>query len=79
MTHSTYEAGVTVLTPLYLERDAHGDVTWTTDETGAPTGHASYDPFGNMVSVSGSIPSDRWQSSYQDDSHRPVLRGGPLV
>jgi RHS repeat-associated protein len=55
-------------TPVYLERDAHDDVTWTHDESGTPTSHAAYDPFGNLVSGSTTLSATRWQSSYQDDS-----------
>jgi RHS repeat-associated protein len=61
-------AASTTPTPVYLQRNTHGDVTWTTNEAGAPTGNAAYDPFGTLAASSGSIPSTRWQSSYQDDS-----------
>ena len=54
--------------PSYLERNSHGDVTWTADSTGAPSGHASYDPFGNLAGTATPSSATRWQSSYQDDS-----------
>jgi RHS repeat-associated protein len=50
----------------YLGRNSHSDVTWTSGSTGAVTSHAAYDPFGNLVSSSGSVPSTRWQGSYVD-------------
>jgi RHS repeat-associated protein len=53
-------------TPAYLERDDHGDVTWTTDESGAPSGHAAYDPFGGLTSSSAGFPSTRWQGSWYE-------------
>jgi RHS repeat-associated protein len=55
-------------TPVYLERNSHDDVTWTHDESGTPTSHAAYDPFGNLVSGSTTLSATRWQSSYQDAS-----------
>ena len=54
--------------PSYLERNSHGDVTWTADSTGAPSGHASYDPFGNLAGTATPSTATRWQSSYQEDS-----------
>jgi RHS repeat-associated protein len=54
--------------PVYLERNSHDDVTWTHDESGTPTSHAAYDPFGNLITGSTTLSATRWQSSYQDDS-----------
>jgi RHS repeat-associated protein len=54
--------------PVYLESNSHNDVTWTHDESGTPTSHAAYDPFGNLVAGSTTLSATRWQSSYQDDS-----------
>jgi RHS repeat-associated protein len=41
-------------------------VTWTHDESGTPTSHAAYDPFGNLITGSTTLSATRWQSSYQD-------------
>lgn len=61
-----YEFDATALMPVFLGRNAHGDVSFTTDATGAVTARATYDPFGNLVNSSGSVPATRWQSSWQD-------------
>ena len=63
-----YECDSSGSNPSYLGRNSHGDVTWTADaaSSGAVGGTATYDPFGN-VTKTGSIPSTRWQSSWQDD------------
>ena len=61
-----YDFDSTTLAPVYLGRDAHDDVTWTAGSTGAVASTAAYDPFGNLVSSTGSVPPTRWQSSYQD-------------
>lgn len=54
------------LVQTYLGRDSHDDVTWTAGSTGAVSSTAAYDPFGNLVASTGSVPNSRWQSSYQD-------------
>ena len=51
----------------YLGLDAHADVVWTASTTGAVAATLTYDPFGNLVSSTGStLPNTRWQSSWQD-------------
>jgi RHS repeat-associated protein len=55
-------------TSTYLERNGHGDVTWTADASGALSARATYDPFGNVLSSTGSVPATRWQGSWQDAS-----------
>jgi RHS repeat-associated protein len=52
----------------YLGRNDHDDVTWTASTTGAVSARASYDPYGNLVSSSGTTPATRWQGSYYDGS-----------
>ena len=54
--------------PGYLESNGHGDVIFTTAESGAISGNAAYDPFGNLVAGSTLTTATRWQGSYQDDS-----------
>jgi RHS repeat-associated protein len=54
--------------PAYLESNGHGDVIFTTAESGAISGNAAYDPFGNLVAGSTLTTATRWQGSYQDDS-----------
>lgn len=61
-----YEYNTTAMAPAFVGRDAHGDVSWTTDTTGSVTASATYDPFGNVVASTGSVPNNRWQSSRQD-------------
>ena len=51
-------------TQTYLGFNDHGDVTWTASTTGAVTSRASYDPYGNLASSSGTTPASRWQGSY---------------
>jgi RHS repeat-associated protein len=55
-------------TPTYLERNGHGDVTWTADASGALSARATYDPFGNLLNSTGGVPATRWQGSWQDAS-----------
>jgi YD repeat-containing protein len=55
-------------TPVYTESNGHGDVIFTTAESGAISGNAAYDPFGNLVAGSTLTTTTRWQGSYQDDS-----------
>jgi RHS repeat-associated protein len=51
----------------YLGRNVHSDVVWTANTTGAVAATLTYDPFGNLVSSTGStLPNTRWQSSYRD-------------
>ena len=53
----------------YLGRDSHADVVWTASTTGAVAATLTYDPFGNLVSSTGStLPNTRWQSSYRDSA-----------
>lgn len=62
----TSSAGTTVS---YLGRDAHGDVTYTRDQTGTISSTAAYDPFGNVIATSGSRPSitdTAWQGNWFD-------------
>ncbi len=61
-----YDYDATSLAPTYLGRNGHDDVTWTADATGAVNSTAYYDPYGNIVASSGSVPSTRWQGSWQD-------------
>ena len=39
---------------------------WTAGVSGTVTATATYDPFGNLVASTGSVPSWRWQGSWQD-------------
>jgi len=55
-------------TPVYTESNGHGDVIFTTAESGAISGNAAYAPFGNLVAGSTLTTATRWQGSYQDDS-----------
>jgi RHS repeat-associated protein len=52
--------------PIYLGRNAHGDVTWSYDASGAPAGHATYDPFGNTLGSATVPDGTRWQGSWCD-------------
>ena len=62
-----YEFDATAKVPTYLGRNAHGDVTWTGNATGTVTATATYDPFGNLASQTGSfLPASRWQGSLID-------------
>jgi RHS repeat-associated protein len=56
--------------PIYLHGNDHGDVTWTTDESGSVTGQAAYDPFGTLAAGSSLATSARWQGSYQDENSK---------
>jgi RHS repeat-associated protein len=51
---------------VYLGTNAHGDVTFTADTTGAVVSTADYDAFGNLTSSSGTLPAARWQGSAYD-------------
>jgi RHS repeat-associated protein len=55
-------------TQRFLGRNAHTDVTWTSASTGAVTATAAYDPYGNVLASTGTVPNTRWQSSWQDAS-----------
>jgi RHS repeat-associated protein len=56
-------------TPTYLGRNAHGDVVWQADATGAITGTQAYDPFGTTLAGAGSISTTQaWQSSILDSA-----------
>ena len=47
--------------------NAHHDVTWTADDTGAVTATLRYDPWGTTLSTSGSsLPDFRFQGSWFD-------------
>jgi RHS repeat-associated protein len=46
--------------------NAHGDVTWTSDDSGAVISTARYDPWGNLIASSGSVPDWRFQGSWFD-------------
>ena len=47
--------------------NAHHDVTWTADATGAVTNRLRYDPWGGAASTSGSsLPDFRFQGSWYD-------------
>lgn len=61
-----YEFDASTQVPVFIGRNAHGDLAWTTDAIGSVSASATYDPFGNMVLSAGSIPSWRWQGSWQD-------------
>jgi RHS repeat-associated protein len=51
----------------YLGRNSHDDVVWTASTTGAVAATLTYDPYGNLVSSTGStLPNTRWQSSHYD-------------
>jgi RHS repeat-associated protein len=52
--------------PTYLGRNGHGDVTWSYDASGAPTGHATFDPFGNALGSATVPEGTRWQGSWSD-------------
>jgi len=54
--------------PLFIGTDLHGDVTWTAGLDGSLMISATYDPFGNLVAASGSLPAWRWQGSWQDST-----------
>jgi RHS repeat-associated protein len=43
-------------------------VTFTLDATGAVSSTAAYDPYGNLVASTGSLPLNRWQSSLIDSA-----------
>jgi RHS repeat-associated protein len=61
-----FEYDATALEPIFLGRNAHGDVTWSYGSNGAPSGHATYDPFAN-VAGSATVPAGiRWQGSWED-------------
>jgi hypothetical protein len=66
-----YEFDATLQAPVYLGRNALGDVTWTTQANAAVISTANYDPFRNLVNSCGSVPNTRWQSS------RPPTYGPP--
>jgi len=53
-------------TPAYLERDDSRRRDLDHDESGAPSGHAAYDPFGGLTSSSAGFPSTRWQGSWYE-------------
>ena len=63
----------------YLGRNNHGDVTWTSDSTGAVSSTAAYDPFGNLVGSTGSVPKQPLAIQLPGHHHRPLLRHRPLV
>lgn len=44
----------------------HGDVTWVGSSSGSVSGTLRYDPWGNTVGSSGSMPDWRWQGSWAD-------------
>ena len=46
--------------------NGHHDTTWTSDDTGAVTATARYDPWGNIVRSSGTLPDWRFQGSWAD-------------
>ena len=46
--------------------NAHHDVTWTADDTGAVTATARYDPWGNLLASTGTLPDWRFQGSWYD-------------
>ena len=54
----------------YIGTNAHGDVTWTADATGAVSCTSAYDPFGNRIAETGSLPSSGWQGSLYDSNTR---------
>jgi hypothetical protein len=43
-------------------------VSFTLDATGAVSSTAAYDPYGNLVASTGSLPLNRWQSSLFDSA-----------
>jgi RHS repeat-associated protein len=61
-----YEFDATLGLPSFIGRDGHSDTTWTAGLTGSVSATATYDPFGNLVSSTGSVPAWRWQGSWQD-------------
>jgi RHS repeat-associated protein len=54
----------------YIGTNAHGDVTWTADDTGAVSCTSAYDPFGNRIAATGALPSSGWQGSLYDSNTR---------
>ena len=48
--------------------NAHHDTTWTADDTGAVTATLRYDPWGNVLRSSGTLPDWRFQGSWADTS-----------
>jgi RHS repeat-associated protein len=48
--------------------NGHHDTTWTADDTGAVTATLRYDPWGNVLRSTGSLPDWRFQGSWADTS-----------
>ncbi len=48
--------------------NGHSDTTWTADDTGAVTATLRYDPWGNLLRSTGSLPDWRFQGSWSDAS-----------
>ena len=48
--------------------NAHHDTTWTADDTGAVSATLRYDPWGNVLRSSGTLPDWRFQGSWADTS-----------
>ncbi|MHB8891447.1 MAG: RHS repeat-associated core domain-containing protein [Candidatus Limnocylindrales bacterium] len=48
--------------------NGHHDTTWTADDTGAVTATLRYDPWGNVIRSSGTLPDWRFQGSWADTS-----------
>ncbi len=46
--------------------NGHHDTTWTADDTGAITATLRYDPWGNVIRSSGTLPDWRFQGSWAD-------------
>lgn len=46
--------------------NAHHDVTWVADSTGAVIATARYDPWGTLLRSSGTLPAWRFQGSWHD-------------
>jgi len=46
--------------------NGHHDTTWTADDTGAVTATLRYDPWGNVLRSTGTVPDWRFQGSWAD-------------
>jgi RHS repeat-associated protein len=54
--------------PVFLGRNAHGDLTWATGADGSVVGYSDLDPFGNLLNSGGTMAESRWQGSWQDST-----------
>jgi RHS repeat-associated protein len=62
----SYDSGSRSLVPSYLGTNAHDDVAFATDASGAVNATADYDPFGVLVAHTGTLSERGWQSSLFD-------------